>query len=380
MLIHPTVKSVLVRPLSALAIAVALVVAITAAVHVVRTIGQSNQFFVGLVSSLPRVLELALLAVGLGLLAFALPRREGSTWHCAKCGYQRIEEIHKLLPNCPECGHRWRLFGGWRVGRPIGSRAALTRSLLVILAGASTMLFRDYAGPWLLSKLSTPMLIRHAVNAPADQAADSWAELERRQLTMGQRDWIAESLLDRRWRSGFLDRRSEAWLNDSITSSQLSLSIASRYYEDLADFWLEAPETAMVGDTIAAEVHGRYRGPAGDTPLGQVAFAVESISITTPGSQPTDRITMAELTDTSQSKRTIDPLSLHVRPTLGRNTAQATEPGVATVKAVVWIMFNVTDGETITWRSDGPLTVSWARKLIRRELTAQITIKPVPAN
>lgn len=377
---NPTVKSVLARPLPALAMAVALIVVIVAATHAVRTVGQSHQIAIGIVSALPRVFELALFAAGLCLLAFALPRREGTTWHCASCGYQRIEEIHKLLPNCPECGHRWRLFGGWRVGRPIGSRWALTRALLVILAGASAMLFRDYASPWFVSKFSTPMLIRHAVNAPADLAIGSWAELEKRPLTMGQRDWIAESLLDRRWRSGFLDRRSEAWLNDSITNNLLSPSVSSRYYEELADFWLEVPETAMVGDTIAAEVHGRYRGPATDTPLGQAVLAVESISITTPGLQPTDRIPMAELTDTSQSARTIDPLSLHVRPTLGRNTAQATEPGVATVKAVVWVMLNVTDGESIRWRPDGPLTVSWARKLIRRELTAQITIKPVPQN
>lgn len=373
----PTLRSMLVKPVPALALAVAVVAVCAAVVHAVRTINGSHQVAIGLASSLPRVFELFLFAGGLVMLAVAFPRREGLSWHCARCGYQRVEEIHKLLPNCPECGHRWRLFGGWRVGRPQGSRTGVRVALVLLAAAGAAMILREQAGAWFVSKLSTPMLIRHAVNAPPDQAGDSWEELERRTLSTNQREWIAASLLDRRLRSGVLDRRSEAWLNTSIGNGQVPSATASRYFEELCDFWLEVPVSVTVGDAIAAEIHGSYRGPAGDTPLGPVSVAVESIDIVTPGTQATPA-EMAELALTRRSESTLSPLTLHTRSNVGRASTQTLSPGTASVRAVVWVMVDVTPRSTVVWRPDGPLTVETPKKLIRRELVATVAVKPVP--
>jgi|GEM_PF-2703496 len=376
-LVPPTLRSMVTRPLPALALVVAVVAVISAFVHAVRTISGSHQLSIGVVSSLPRVFELFLFAGGLVTLAAALPRREGRSWHCARCGYQRVEEVHTLLPHCPECGHRWRHFGGWRVGRPKGSKTGIRLALGLLLAGVAAMLLREQAGRWFVSKLSTPMLIRHAVNAPADQSGESWEELETRALSINQREWIAESLLDRRARSGILDRRSEAWLHASIANASIPSATTSRYFEELSDFWLVLPESVMAGDAIAAEVHGSYRGPSGETPLGPVSVAIESIEIETPGTQATPA-EMAELTVSSRSESTVHPLTLHTRPRLGRASMQSLSPGTATVRAVVWILVDVTEHSTVVWKPEGPITVETPKKLIRRELVAKVTVKPVP--
>ncbi|MEK6704135.1 MAG: hypothetical protein AABZ53_17910 [Planctomycetota bacterium] len=372
------------RPAALLALGGAGFAVAVALGQMVVTAYKSQNPLLGVVLGLPQAIELALVALGLVVVAKALPRRVGGSLHCSECGYQRVEERDRLLAHCPECGHFWRHFGGWRVGKPLGNPRAVVGGFVLCAAALSVFLLRDTVSRWFATQLPTPLLVSHVLNAPPDSAAQSWGALDQRILTSGQLRWIAEGLLERRTRASVLDRRSTNWLHKRMDDGSLDGDLVTRYYEELADFTLDVPPSALAGQTFSAVLKGRYVGSAGDTPLGQLTFVVEGVRVELPGPPADDKrtdfekqflTTMASAVPVGQQNKTMDPLRVHVNPTLASGDFSSEFPGVATVHAVVWVLAGPPDGEPVRWGADGvPTTLSLQRKVIRREVTATVQI------
>lgn len=381
------------RPWSVLVLALAAVLCVMVAVQVVTTLARSFNLGFGLVLVLPRVLECGLVTLGLVLVARGMPYRMGQSLHCARCGYQRVEERDRLLINCPECGCHWRMFGGWRTGRPLGNRRLLKIGLLVCLAGLAAVAGRELAARWLAEQMSTGMLIRHVLYAPSDSAVTAWDILGRRTLTPGQTRWLAEDLLRRRLERGVLDVRCVEWLHDRIADASLDPELTARYYQESADFWLDLDPSAPVGRSFEASLRAVYRGPAVNTPDGQITFAVEGISIELPGPPADDARTEFErkfktgplvLALQSVGPRVTDPLEARRAARLAVASASGQFVGKATVRAVVWVLVGPTAGEDLSWRGAGgrtsPQTLSPQHRAFRRELVREIEITPEVAN
>lgn len=381
------------RPWSVLVLALAVLLCGLVAVQVVTTLARSFNLGFGLVLVVPRLLECGLVTLGLVLVARGMPYRMGGSLHCARCGYQRVEERDRLLINCPECGCHWRMFGGWRTGRPLGDRRLLKVGLLVCLAGLAAIAGRELAARWLAEQMSTGMLIRHVLYAPPDSAVTAWDILGRRSLTPGQTRWLAEDLLRRRLERGALDVRCVEWFHDRIADASLDVELASRYYNESADFWLDLEAAVPAGRSFEATLRGVYRGPAVSTPEGPITFAVEGISIELPGPPADDSRTAFErafrtgplvLTAQSVGPRVTDPLEARRSARLGSASASGQFVGKATVRAVVWVLVGPGAGEELSWRGAGgqvtPQTLSPQHRAFRRELVREIEITPEGPN
>jgi hypothetical protein len=372
------------RPWSAAVVGVAVAVALWAAARVVLTLAGSFDLGFGLMLVLPVALEMGLIVFGLVLVARGLPYRTGESLHCAKCGYQRVEERDRLLINCPECGHYWRMFGGWREGRPQGNRRLVRVGGLVILAGLATLSMRGFAARWLTERMSTSMLIRNVLFAPADDARLSWEVLARRSLTSSQSRWLAEDLLRRRMTRGVLDVRSAAWLDQRVASPSFDRELTSRYFEEAADVWIDAPDQVNAGDMFEATLKAVYRGPSGPTPEGPLTLAVEGITIELPGISGEDARTAFEKSAFSAptivppqgvSVRTMDAREARRFSALSAANASPRFVGKAKVKAVVWILAGPEIGEDLQWRSgQPPLTLSGQKRAIRREIIREVDV------
>ena len=387
--VKPFVKR---RPWSVVLLSLAVVVVLLAAVQTVATLATSFDLGFGFILVLPRLLELGLIAFGLVLIAKGMPYRTGQSLHCSKCGYQRVEERDRLLINCPECGHYWRLFGGWRTGRPLGSRRLVNIGLLVCVLGIGMVAIRELAARWFAERLSSAMLIRHVLYAPEGSAGTSWEVLARRSLTTGQTRWLADDLLQRRNRRGSLDLAATQWLHTKIADPAFDQQLVSRFYDDAADFWLVVPEQVPVQQAFDVTLRGVFRGSAAPTPDGRMSFAVEGITIELPAPPAEDLRTDFEkqfmtgpkvMPPQGTSPRTLDPLDSRRNASLAVATGAAPFVGKATVRAVVWILTGPEVGEELRWRPStaitggGPQSLSTQRRAIRREIVREIDIVPV---
>ena len=385
--VKPFVKR---RPWSVVLLSLAAVVMLVAVVQTVATMARSFDLGFGFILVLPRLLELGLIAFGLVLTAKGMPYRVGQSLHCSRCGYQRVEERDRLLINCPECGHYWRLFGGWRTGRPLGSRRLVQIGLLVCVLGIGMVTIRELAARWFAERLSSAMLIRHVLYAPEGSAGMSWEVLARRSLTTGQTKWLADDLLQRRSRRGSLDLPATQWLHTKVADPTFDKELASRFYDEVADFWLVLPEQATVQQAFDVTLRATFRGSAALTPAGRVSFAVEGIAIELPAPPPEDLRTDFEKTfmtgpkvlpPQGTSPRTLDPLDTRRNTSLAVATGAGPFVGKATVRAVVWMLTGPEVGEELKWSPSngsggGPQSLSTQRRAIRREIVREIDIVP----
>ncbi len=386
--VKPFVKR---RPWSVVLLSLALVVIILAAIQTVVTLARSFDLGFGLILVVPRLLELGLIAFGLVLIAKGMPYRLGESLHCSKCGYQRVEERDRLLINCPECGHYWRLFGGWRTGRPLGNRRLVSIGLMVCVLGIGMVAIRELAARWFAERLSSAMLIRHVLYAPEGSAGTSWEVLARRSLTSGQTRWLADDLLQRRTRRGSLDLAATQWLHTKVADPTFDKELVSRFYDESADFWLVLPEQAAVKQAFEVSIRAVYRGSAAPTPDGRISFAVEGITIELPAPPSEDLRTDFEkqfltgpkvMPAQGTSLRTLDPLDTRRNENLGAATGMGAFVGKATVRAVVWVLTGPEIGEELRWSPStgvsggGPQTLSGQRRTLRREIVREIEIVP----
>jgi DNA-directed RNA polymerase subunit RPC12/RpoP len=375
------------RPVLALAYGAAALAAAVGFAQLVRTVYGSHHPAVGLVLAMPALLECGLVAAGLVLIGHAAPMRQGASHHCAQCGYQRVEEIHRLLVNCPECGHAWRRFGGWRVGRSVGSRPKFVLGLIICLAGLSGFALRGIASAWIAARMPTPMLLRHAVYAPAADTQHSWRALGARRLSLAQVRWAAQTLLDRRLATSVLDPAAAGWLGARLTDNSLDADLVDRYFDELVGLSLEAPERVFAGEAVGAAVYALPRVPRSGTPLGEVSLIVGGIEITPPGPPAEDNRTDFEKQFLSQPATSapqgrgntlLHAARLQPNVRVAEASAVAPFPGKASATCTVWVLVGPSPGEAVRWSAEGvPSSVMGAKRVIRRTLKAEIEVLPV---
>jgi len=375
------------RPVLALAYGAAGLTVALGFVQLVRTVYGSHHPAVGVVLAMPVLLECALIAAGLVLIGHAAPMRQGASHHCARCGYQRVEEIHRLLVNCPECGHAWRRFGGWRVGRAVGSRPKFILGLLICLAGLSGVALRGLASAWIAARMPTPMLLRHAVYAPSADTQHSWRALEARRLSLAQIRWAAQTLLDRRLATSVLDPAAAVWLGARLTDNSLDADLVDRYFDELVGLSFEVPERVFAGEAVSAAVYALPRVARTGTPLGEVTLIVGGIELTPPGPPAEDNRTDFEkqfLSETSpaanqgRGNTLLHAGRLLPNVRVSEASAVAPFPGTATASCTVWVLVGPPPGEAVRWSAEGvPSSVMGAKRVIRRTLTAEIEVLPV---
>ncbi|QOI99851.1 MAG: hypothetical protein HRU70_04875 [Phycisphaeraceae bacterium] len=339
---------------------------------------------VGIFLSLPTLLESTLLTAGLALIALGLPHRVGRSLHCASCGYQRIEETDRLLSNCPECGRHWRRFGGWRVGKPAGNRARLTKGVLLAAVALSSATFRAALGEWLTAKLPTNILVRHVLYAPPSDTEHTWAAINRRTLTDAQKRWLAEGLLDRR-RTSVLDYASAQWLDRRLALNELSAAAKHRYIDELCQFTLEAPDSVTLGQPILVRLSGVYRGPYNGTPDGEAAIALEGLHARFPipdeeeEAARTDferRFLQMQATQTqARSERLVSAGRLAQLPVVGSASFIADREGEVTIHARVWVLVAPGISGAVSFNPDGtPATNVSPLHAVRVDLTRRVTV------
>lgn len=324
------------------------------AARVAAVAASSGEPLLGMALALPMLLELVVLGAGIWLLGTGWPGRAGRSLHCAKCNYQRIEETDRLLGHCPECGHTWRHFGGWRVGRPVGSRRRVRLGVGLCVVALAAMLARAYAIDWIAGRLPTGLVIRQVIYAPASTTEAYWKTLESRSLSAGERSWIVEGMLDRRVRLGNLDARAQAWLDKEIalTGAQAPpTAMVERYYAELADFELSVPTSVRIGQTIEASVIGRSHARSEKTPLGPAGAVVERVTFELPPPPAGSNLAASALPGlgigTSSSLVSLEGLSAN-QPIVAVGARPEYE-GTAKVTAVVWLVVGPETGEGVSF-------------------------------
>lgn len=373
------------RPTSAIPLVLAAASLLWAVVFSAWTAAQSQNAMVGLALSLPDVLQFGLLGLGLYIVARGVPRRVGRSLHCAKCGYERVEERDRLLINCPECGHHWRLFGGWRVGRPAGSRSTVIKGSALVVLSLAGLSLRSVMAEWIASRLPTNLLVRHILFAPPSTTGPSWAALRGRALAEPQVRWLAEGFLDRR-RTSPLDLASAQWLDARLTDATVTGDLRARYFDELCDFQLEADASALVGAETVVQLRGVYRGPPSGTPDGPVVLAVGGIQIDLPA--PPDapdrtefekRSLVQPLSETqARGQRLVPATRLYTTPGLALAGVRSDNPGTAVVRASVWVLVGPGLDGPVSWGDDGSPRLGFgAAHVLRIELEKHITIQPL---
>jgi len=179
-------------------------------------------------------------------------RRVGDELRCSKCDYQVAPEGGRSAA-CSECGADWNRPGGLVKGRlernPLFLGLGSASSALCVLMFASSLSWRH-----LLLLYPTRVLIHQIVEAPRGFVVAEWAELNGRTLTGEQEIRLAEGLLQKRLRKGYLSSDGDTWLQGAIAAGRLPRSLVRRYDREAFDFRLIAPDRVKTNEDLRVQV------------------------------------------------------------------------------------------------------------------------------
>ena len=183
----------------------------------------------GVAASMRAHASLLLFGLGVALITAGMKRRIGDSEHCAACDYEKAPG-EEAAAACPECGADWQAPGGTLYGRLRQNRALLWAGVAV----AALYLARPFADmlvgrAWYLRVMPTSVLIDEIVAAPRGFVDDEWSVLRTRWLTPDEELELAEGLLEKRRRRGYLSSDDRQWLEDAIDGGRLPAEIAQRY-------------------------------------------------------------------------------------------------------------------------------------------------------
>jgi|GEM_PF-3746920 len=367
-------KRIVVDPRTWARLAIVAVLAVAAFVVAVK-VRRAGDLAPGLVLALPQLIELVFLGSGAWLLGQGWPRREGTSEHCAACGFERVHAEHRLLPTCPECGKPWAYFGGIARGRPVKSgpfivAGAVGMSLGVGLVGVRTLLPSMFLRP-----VPTTMLIQQATQLPGydPQSEDAWTELGVRKLTPSEEREIAMSLLDRRMRQRWLPDKASDWLGAAVKRGVGGEEIARRYREEMVALALDLPEIAEPDALIDYGVSAIVRG----TPVGgAISFYIEAawVENNDPAAQSAAPEPLLGALDTRLALPTSGTQKIYN----GYITPQSVGERIIVVKG--WLVMHGTfSPRPLMWTSDAKpilgVDTQWAQPIVLKR-TVKIEAKP----
>ena len=162
----------------------------------------------GLIATVPLMIQVGSVAAAVFLLWKGWPRTRGSGIHCRNCGYHQ-EEAGRVVGPCPECGAPWRWIGRFRVGDRRGERWMVAVGLGLLFLVASTSIISRVA-PWaMLRWMPTEVLIQRVALLPEDELSDEYNELTSRTPDPERMRWLAQALMRKRTRDGYLSAAGE---------------------------------------------------------------------------------------------------------------------------------------------------------------------------
>jgi len=323
----------------------------------------------GIVLALPNLIELTFVSAGGWLFSRGWPRREGSSEHCAACGFEHIRAQHRLLPTCPECGKPWAYFGGIAIGKPVQNTPLMIAGAASLGLALGFISIRLFAPSLFLRPVPTQVLIQHATQLPGyDPASENaWTELGNRTLTTAERREIAIALLDRRIRQRWLPSRASEWLRTAINAGIGGDELVRRYREEMVALTLDLPQSAPPDTLIEYKLNALVRGYP---PTGGLALYIEGVWI---DNGPVIMGTSAgRITFPSSGSKTLE--SGYVPPL---------DPGEYTLTVKGWIVaFDHAATEPLVWSSDQrPILapqVEWSQPVVIRQPFTVAPAKPNP--
>lgn len=218
-----------------------------------------DQVAPAIVLSLPVLVETLTAAIGAWLVFLFWPRREGRGLHCKKCGYYQ-ERRGPLAAACPECGGAWLWIGMTRSGRRTGAPELVVLGVLLCLFAlvGSTV---QSVSPWVyLRMLPDRTLLAQIVALPDDSTIDLWIEAGRRKLPAAKLDAIAEALLKKKARDGYLSMPSEEVVFNAMMRPTAPPASVARYFASFLSAVVEAPRRVEAGREIAMTAAATFRG------------------------------------------------------------------------------------------------------------------------
>jgi len=209
----------------------------------------------------PMNLELLCLFVGLMLVLKGRTWREGVTRHCAKCNYQKAPE-GQVSELCPECGAEWLLEdglakGNWRNYPPVFWTGVALCSLFVICQVANRFVPYSVRLSRIAELMPTGVLIAMATDS--DYAQEVMAILAERTLAQEQINGLAEGLMDARLEKPYLFNMEQPVFRKIIANGVLPEELHNRYYREMLDTWVYAPDQVEVGEAFEIKINAQGR-------------------------------------------------------------------------------------------------------------------------
>jgi hypothetical protein len=214
-----------------------------------------------IVMAVPMAVKSGSVALGAYLLWRGWPRRFGRARHCRKCGYTQ-ENHGRIIGPCPECGAPWRWIGRFRTGQRRSHSWMLTcgAALLVLVIG--TWLLKHMAPGVLLTWMPTNVLLQQLGNLPDDELSSHWTEFDQRRIPREKLEDLAQALMRKKVRDGYLSRPSQEavfmWINSTTTPQAAALG--RQFYSQVLSTEMKAPDTAELGEQIAVRTSSTFRG------------------------------------------------------------------------------------------------------------------------
>ncbi len=213
-----------------------------------------------MVAALPMLIKSGSAALGAYLVWCGWPRKRGRGLHCRRCGYHQ-EDQGRIVGSCPECGAPWRWIGRSRVGELRGQSWMVTVGLALLFLVTGTWMLGRVA-PWLLVRwMPTDVLIQRLGMMPDDQLTDEWNEFDERVLTAEKLEGLAQALMRKKARDGYLSRRGDETLFLWIRTSK-PVAAGKQFFSQVLSAAMSAQETAEVGEQVSIKTDAVFKGGA----------------------------------------------------------------------------------------------------------------------
>jgi hypothetical protein len=333
--------------------------------------GRGGSWLLGAIPHLP----MAIGFVGFALLGRVLIRR-GVIPRCAACEYDLSGPPEGGYDLCPECGARLRTTGAVVQGKRVIHRGLLTAGLVLAITPflwfAVALRAPLTSMSWYLPFAPTGSLIAEVTAAPRGFTMEEWAELAKRTLTQAQSHRLARGLIDLRRQRGYSDPAAEGWLERYALAGAMAPDLRERYYSEMIDVWLAAPESASPGESVTAGLGAVFRGNISyptNTSYG-VKVIVEEFLVEDAPAAPADTaglgasvdgVSLATMRNTFRGVTGDRRAHSTAGPAV---TVHANRPGPMVVRARGWIYVAPVRSSTVP---GGPVTLPagtvWSRRL-----------------
>lgn len=338
-------------------------VAVAASIEFFHQRDQLRDWSLAAVATLPVLIRAGLLGISVSLLRRGWPRRRGLGLHCRHCGY-RQEDRGEIISLCPECGSPWRWIGSSRTGERIGEPWMLGVAALLFVMVAGTWLVRRAAPSLMLSWLPDDVLLQQVAAFPDDEVFDQWAELDQRIIPAHKLDTLAESLMRKKFRDGYLSHRAELVVMNWLSRTPLPPPAARQYFAQVLSAEMRAPEKVETGEPVRIRTGAIFKG---DTLAA--------------GGQTGPPIVIASALYFGDETKPVQSWVWPVRAIPGDQFRQMDHaftpaaPGTVEPHQVFWLLIGG-DGTEVTMSDSGPILPKGMQVYSQFEVTTAIEVIP----